>query len=273
MRAMRFHEYGGPSVIVEDDLPIPAPGPGEVLVRVAGTGFNPSEVGLRRGLLRGVFALDLPYTMGAEVAGTAGGERVVGRVDAGGAAAEYVVAPASVLVPAPKEVPLAWAAALPIAGLTAWQAIVEHAGVRAGHRVLINGAGGGVGGFAVQIARHLGAYVIAAASPRSAATVRAQGAHEVVGYGAAVEPVDVVIHLVPGPAEGLPEAGRLISATVPAGQHFVTRNDPGQLAELVALVDAGVIRPDVTTRPLADLAAVHRDAEARRLRGKTVLVP
>ncbi|MEO3818625.1 NADP-dependent oxidoreductase [Plantactinospora sp. B24E8] len=290
-----------------DDVPVPTPGPGEVLIQVAATSFNPSEVGLRRGLLRAVFALDLPYTLGVDVAGTvvaAGpevathkvGDRVVGRVDSGGTAAEYVVADADAVVPAPRTVPLAHAAALPIAGLTAWQAVYEHADLHPGQRVLVNGAGGGVGGFTVQLAGRAGARVIATASPRSADTVRQLGADQVVDYtGTALDraltgPVDVLLNLVPIDRTRAAEllrlvrpGGRLVSVTVPVEApaeglvtttHLVTRNEPAQLTELVKLVDSGELRLDIAaSRPLADLAGVHRDAEAGRMRGKTILVP
>ncbi|WP_428966786.1 NADP-dependent oxidoreductase [Micromonospora fluostatini] len=314
MRAMRIHEYGAASVIRADDVPRPVPGPGEVLIQVAATSFNPSDLGLRRGVLRSLFPLDLPYTLGAEVAGTvvavggaapvtsgngrqiAVGDRVVGRLDGGGAAAEYVTTPADALVAAPTGVPLAHAAAIPVAGVTAWQAVFEHAHIRAGQRVLVNGAGGGVGGFAVQLARHAGARVVATAAPRSAEVVRRLGAEQIVDYestplaDALDEPVDALLNLVvvrAGEAAVLPSlvrpGGVLVSVTVPvrlpAGSpvtatHFVARNEPRHLADLVRLVDAGSVRVDVSaTRPLADLAAVHRDAEAGRTRGKVVLVP
>nr|WP_089295751.1 NADP-dependent oxidoreductase [Actinoplanes regularis] len=276
MRAMRIHRHGGADVIQDDDIPRPAPGPDEVLIKVAATSFNPSDLGVRRGLL----PVELPCTLGCDVSGTvvATGDRVIGRVP--DASAEYVVAPAADLVPAPATIPLVNAAAIPVAGLTAWQAVFEHAEIRPGQRVLINGAGGGVGGFAVQLARYAGAYVIATASPRSAGTVREQGADEIVDYTTTPLPagVDVVLNLAhlepPRVAEISSLAPVLVSVTVPVGRHFVARNDPGQLAELVALIDAGVVRVDVAgCRPLTELAAVHRDAEANRLRGKTVLTP
>ncbi|MET7426988.1 NADP-dependent oxidoreductase [Dactylosporangium sp. NPDC005555] len=301
---MRIHSHGDPSVIRAEDVPRPAPGPGEVLIRVAATSFNPSDAGLRAGLLRSVFAIDLPWTLGGEVAGTvvstgagvsafAAGDAVIGRVDTGGTAAEYVTAAASTLVAAPTTVPLAHAAAVPIAGLTAWQAVFDHARLTPGRRVLVNGAGGGVGGFAVQLARHAGAHVIATAGPRSAATVRRLGADELIDYTttplALTEPVDAVLNLVAtgsSAATLLPlirPGGVLVSATVPfetppgspvPAVHFVARNDTAQLAALVKLIDAGTVQLDISaTRPLTDLPAVHRDAEAGRTRGKIVLVP
>ncbi|WP_214108028.1 NADP-dependent oxidoreductase [Acrocarpospora catenulata] len=304
MKAMRIHQYGDVSVIRHDDVPRPVPGDGQVLLHVAATSFNPSEIGLRRGLLRSVFPLDLPYTLGGDVAGVvaevgagvsafAVGDRVIGRLD-GGAAAEYAIAPAEVLVAAPASVPLAHAAAMPIAGVTAWQA-VEHADLKPGRRVLVNGTGA-VGRFAVQLAKHLGAYVIATAGPRGAEAVRRLGADRIVDYtttsvvDALDEPVDALLNFAvidsSQAAELVPlirPGGVLVSATVEVGQfataqlravRFVVRNDTDHLAALVKLVDAGVVRVDVAaSRPLTELPSVHREAETGRLPGKTVLVP
>ena len=304
---MRVHRYGAASVIRQDDVPRPDPSRGDVLIQVAATSFNPSDTGLRRGLLRSVFPLDLPYTVGGDVAGTvievgegvdtvAVGDRVIGRLDGGGAAAEYVAAPAGTVVAAPTAVPLAHAAAIPIAGLTAWQAVFEHAGVAPGQRILVNGAGGGVGGFAVQLARYAGAHVIATAGPRSAEVVRRLGADQIIDYTAVPladamdAPVDAILNLVAMSARQAADLVRLVrpggvvvSATVPvraptgsrmAAVHFVARNDTSHLAALVKLVDAGAVRVDIAaSRPLADLAAVHRDAESGHTRGKIILVP
>jgi len=300
MRAMRIHRYGEAAVIREEEVPRPVPGTGEVLIRVAATAFNPSDIGVRRGLLHGLLGLELPLTLGEEVSGTvvevgddvvtpAVGDRVIGRTP--GAAAEFVAAPAGLFVAAPTAVPLTHAAAIPVAGLTAWQAVFEHARLAPGQRVLINGAGGGVGGFAVQLAKHAGATVIATAGPRSADAVRELGADQLIDYtttpalAAAVDsPVDAVLHLVAGPPATLipllrPD-GVLVSVTEPLtapgvkAVHFVARNDPGDLAALVKLVDAGTVRVDISaTRPLADLAAIHREAEAGQTRGKIILLP
>ncbi|MFE2750898.1 NADP-dependent oxidoreductase [Actinosynnema sp. NPDC059335] len=268
MRSARIHAYGGPEVIVVDDVPIPEPGPGRVLVRVAATSFNPTEVAVRAGR----FALPLPHALGWDVAGTVDGAPVVGWIE--GAAAEYAVAPPERLVPAPRAIPLADAAALPLAGLSAWQMVVEHGGVRPGHRVLVNGAGGGIGGFAVQLAKHAGAHVTATASARSAAAVRALGADEVVGYGP-VGRFDVVLNLV-ADAEVARLGGVVVSATASDAPdaHFVTRFDADGLARLVDLVDRGVVAVDVSERhDLADLPELHRRAEAGDLRGKVLVTP
>ncbi|MFI8763686.1 NADP-dependent oxidoreductase [Streptomyces sp. NPDC053792] len=307
MTAARIHAFGDASVIRHDSVPRPRPGAGEVLLRVAATSFNPTEAALRAGMLQAFLPVDLPYTLGWDVAGTVAevgagveglcvGDRVVGRLDSGGAAAEYVRAPAALLVPAPASVPLASAAALPVAGLTAWQAVFEHGKVAAGQRVLVNGAGGGVGGFVTQLARHAGAVVIATASTRSAEAVLRQGAGRVIDYnagpvGAALDaPVDTLLNLVPlSPSDAAALAplvrpgGRIVSIATPiepapesgvTALHMVARNDVGDLAALVELVEGGVLGIDVSaSRPLADLAEVHRLGEAGRTRGKIVLSP
>ncbi|GAB4057544.1 NADP-dependent oxidoreductase [Catellatospora paridis] len=307
MMTARIHEYGAASVIRYEISARPRPGVGEVLLRVAATSFNPTEAALRAGLLQGLLPLDLPYTLGWDVSGTVTevgpgtpgivvGDQVIGRLDDAGAAAEYVLAPAAALVPAPSRIPLAHAAALPVAGLTAWQAVFEQGKVAGGQRVLVNGAGGGVGGFVTQLAKHAGAQVTATASARSADTVRGQGADHVIDYTAvpvvaALDGhVDTLLNLVPlrssdtaALASVVRPGGRIVSIATPieppAGAgitalHLVARNDVAHLAALVDLVDAGVVTVDISqTRPLADLAEVHRLSEAGLLRGKVLLIP
>lgn len=307
MMAARVHAFGGPDVIRYEHVPRPSPGPGEVLVRVAAAGFNPSDIGFRAGVMRDIVRLDLPFTLGSEAAGTIvetghGAERfdvgdhVIARVDNGGAAAEYLVASAARLVRAPAAIPLAHAAAIPVAGLTAWQALFEHAPLEPGTRVLINGAGGGVGMFAVQLARHAGAHVIATAGPRSSDRVRTYGAEQIIDYTRTPphqmldRPVDLVLNLAAIPDQAaaalcraIRPGGSLVSITVPVeppagtgvtATHFVARNDPAQLAELTTLIDTGVVRVDIAAaRPFAELSAVHRDAEAGRTSGKIILIP
>ena len=218
-------------------------------------------------------------------------------VTAPGAAAEYAAVPAEALAAAPRAVGLADAAALPSAGLTAWQSLFEHAKLTAGQSILINGAGGAVGGYAVQLAAHAGAIATATASARSTGRIRSYRADRIVDYtitplrqAVAGQQFDAVLNLVrTSPEEtaqlaGLvADGGAFVSTTTPgpedAGrgvrtvQMFV-RSDATQLAELVARVNAGDLQIDVAERrPLADLAAVHDQAVTGRLAGKTVLTP
>ncbi|QKV73593.1 NADP-dependent oxidoreductase [Amycolatopsis sp. Hca4] len=308
MKAVRFHEYGTPEVLRYEDVALPVPAAGQVRVRVAATSFNSVDGNIRGGFMQGPIPVALPHTPGLDVAGTvdalgegvgnvAVGDEVIGflPMDKPGAAAEYVLAPAEVLTPAPKSVPLADAAALPLVGLTARQALFDHGKLTTGQRVLINGAGGAVGSYAVQLAKGAGAHVVAMASPRSRAAVEAAGADEVVDHtagsvtAAVSEPVDLVLNLAPvDPAELaalltlVRPGGALVNTTVwmPApgddergvrGIDLFVRSDAGQLAQLVALVDAGELRVEVAERvALAELPALHARPAVH---GKVVVVP
>lgn len=310
MKAVRFHEYGGPDVLRYEDVPLPEPGAGQVRLRVAATSFNGVDANIRGGGMQGPIPVVLPHTPGIDVAGTVDalgegvitlqlGERVVGflpMVD-DGAAAEYVLAPAEILAVAPTSIPLADAAALPVVGLTAWQALFDHGQLAAGQRVLVNGAGGAVGHYAVQLAAAAGAHVIATASPRSSERVQAAGADEVVDHTATdvltavTEPVDLVLNLAPVEPAQLTAfvalvrpGGVVVSTTVwmPApsdeergvrGVDLFVRSDAAQLSELVARVDRGELRVDVARRvPLAGLAEVHTQAGAGAVSGKVVIL-
>ncbi|MDL5158434.1 NADP-dependent oxidoreductase [Actinomycetospora termitidis] len=310
MKAVRFHEYGAPDVLRYEDTETPVPGAGQVRVRVAATTFNPVDDGIRGGYLQGPFPVALPHTPGIEVAGTvdalgdgvdglAVGDAVVGFLPmvADGAAAEYVVAPAEVLVAAPSSVPLADAAALPMVGLTAWQALIDDAKLTAGQRLLVNGAGGAVGRFAVQLATQAGASVVATGSARTHDRLTSLGADEVVDHTASdvvtavAGPVDVLLNLAAVGADRLAELtglvadGGVVVNTVPqnpaAGDeardvravNVFVRSDAGQLAHLVELVDAGQLRIDVDRHvSLAELPAVHAEADAGTLRGRVVVL-
>ncbi len=309
MKAVRYDEYGNPQVMRYEDAAQPHPAAGQALIRVAATSFNAVDAAIRAGYLRQQFPVRFPHTPGIDVAGTVAelGEGVAGfgvgdaaigflPMTADGAAAEFVLAPADVLTAAPRTVPLADAAALPAAGLTAWQALFEHANLQAGQRVLINGAGGGVGGFAVQLAKGAGAFVIATASLRSTATVRSAGADQLVDYttttlsDAITEPVDVVLNLVRASEQDMAglvglvaPGGVLVTTTSPAQDdptrqvraiNMFVRSDAGELAAIVAKVDAGDLRIDISaTYPLSDIALAHEKGEAGQFRGKVLLVP
>ncbi|MEU8304770.1 NADP-dependent oxidoreductase [Actinomadura sp. NPDC048955] len=311
MKAVRFHEYGDPEVLRYEDVDLPVPRAGQVRVHVAATTFNGVDGNIRAGFMQDPMPLTLPHIPGLDVAGTVDalgegvggleiGDRIVGFlpfVD-DGAAAEYVLAPAGILAAAPTSIPLADAAALPLVGLTAWQALFDQAELKAGQRILISGAGGAVGGYAVQLAKAAGAYVIATGSPRSIERVKAAGADEVIDHTttevttAVTEPVAVLLNLAPiDPAEftalaGLVrDGGVVVSTTVwmpaPAdeergvrGIDLFVRSDAGQLSELVARVDRGALTVDVAERvALADLASVHARAAAGTLPGKVVVLP
>src|SRR6266851_3395698 len=310
MKAVRYHSYGDSGVLVYEEAERPVAGPGQVVLKVAGTAFNPLDVAIRAGFVQQVFPVAFPHVPNYDVAGViteAGdgvsdwnaGDAVVAflPMTAPGAAAEYAAAPAGALAAAPRTIELADAAALPSAGLTAWQSLFEYAGLKAGQSILVNGAGGAVGGYAVQLAAQAGATVTATGSARSAGRIRSYGADRIVDYTAtpllqavAGQQFDVVLNLVrTSPEEtaqlvGLvADGGAFVSTTTPgpedAGRGVRTvqvfaRSDAAQLAELVNRVDAGDLQIEVAgRRPLTDLAAVHDEAAAGRLAGKTVLTP
>ncbi|MFD7310670.1 NADP-dependent oxidoreductase [Promicromonospora sp. NPDC059942] len=309
MKAVRFHETGSAEVLRYEDADRPVPGAGEVLIRVAGSAFNPADGGIRGGFLP--FPVALPHVPGYDVSGTvdalgdgveglAVGQDVVGFIPmiADGSAAQYVVAPAADLVAAPTGIPLPDAAGLPSVALTASQALFEAGGLQAGQRVLINGAGGPVGGYAVQLARRAGAYVVATASPRSERAVKAAGADEVIDHtttsvlDAVTEPVDLLLNLAPITAEAFAALaarvrdGGVVVSTTPTvttpgdegrGVRAVTvflHPDADVLSGLVALVDSGDLHVEIARRvPLSELPEIHRQADAGQVHGKVVAVP
>ncbi|WP_193612939.1 NADP-dependent oxidoreductase [Nocardioides lijunqiniae] len=310
MKAVRFHEFGDPQVLRYEDVETPTPGPGQVRLRVAATTFNSVEGNIRAGYMQGPIPVALPHTPGLDVAGTvdalgegvsgwAVGDAVIGFLPmvGDGAAAELALAPAEALAAAPTSIPLTDAAALPLVGLTAWQALFEHAGLKAGQRILVNGASGAVGGYAVQLAHEAGAHVIATADQRSRQHVLDLGADEVVDHAATEvaaaidQPVDVLLNLAPiepqtfaALAARVADGGVVVSTTVwmpaPGDEargvraiDLYVRSDADQLAGLVERVDRGELRVDVAHRvPLADLVDVHTQAAAGTLSGKVVVL-
>ena len=309
MKAVQFHEVGGPEVLRYGEIEQPAPAAGEVRIRVAASAFNAADNGMRAGFLP--IPIVLPHVPGYDVSGVvdslgegveglAVGDAVFGflPMEKDGGAAEYVVAPADVLVKAPTSIPLEDAAALPSVALTAWQALFDDGGLQAGQRLLVVGAGGVVGKYAVRLAKRAGAYVVATASPRSAAAVRAAGADEVVDHtdtdllGAVPEQVDVLLNLAPiEPGEFaalvalVRDGGVVVSTTawMPAPDDagrgvrsavvFVLPNRD-RLAQLADLVDEGGLHVEVTRRiPLSELPALHAEASAGRVTGKVIVLP
>jgi NADPH:quinone reductase-like Zn-dependent oxidoreductase len=310
MKAVRYHSYGDSDVLVYEEADRPSAGAGQVVLQVAGAGFNPVDPSIRAGYFPEVFKLALPHIPNYDVAGViseigAGvngwnvGDAVVAflPIDKPGAAADYVAAPADALAAAPRSVELADAAALPSVGLTAWQALFEHVGLKPDQTILINGAGGAVGGYAVQLAAQAGAKVTATAGPGSRDRLRAYGADRIVDHDAtpvpdavAGERFDVLLNLVPPGPEDIARLLDLIvdggawANTIPPGVdgadrgvrtlQVFGRSDAEQLGELVSRIDAGDLKIHVAQRrPLAELRAVHEESEAGRLPGKTVLVP
>ncbi|MFC8507313.1 NADP-dependent oxidoreductase [Streptomyces sp. NPDC057411] len=305
MRAVVVERWGGPEQLVERETERPEPGLNEVLVRVHAAGVNPVDWKTRATGV--VIEWGAPPIVGWDVSGTVEavgpgvgifrpGDEVFGMPlfprQAGGYA-EYVVAPARHLAPKPASLSHVEAAALPLAALTAWQSLVDAARVRPGERVLVHAAAGGVGHFAVQIAKARGAYVIGTASAAKHELVRELGADEVIDYREvrfedAVLDVDVVIDALGGETaerslKVLRPGGRLITlpsgddvpAVVPDGvraSFVLVEPDHLGLREITALVESGALRPVVdTVLPLSEAAKAHELGERGRTTGKIVL--
>ncbi|MET9466896.1 NADP-dependent oxidoreductase [Streptomyces sp. NPDC006544] len=304
MRAMVVSEWGGPETLVEREIERPEPGLSEILVRVHAAGVNPVDWKTRAS--GALIAWGEVPVVGWDVSGTVEavgpgvtlyrpGDEVYGMPrfprQAGGYA-EYVVGPARHFARKPASLDHVQAAALPLAALTAWQALVDTAAIAPGQRVLVHAAAGGVGHLAVQIAKARGAYVIGTASAAKHGLLRELGADELVDYRSAdftevVSDVDVVIDALGGDTgerslKVLKPGGHLVTLPAPddvptdaAGVHTgwtLVEPDFRGLVEIASLVEEGKLRPVVeTVLPLAEAARAHETGELGRTTGKIVL--
>jgi NADPH:quinone reductase-like Zn-dependent oxidoreductase len=276
MRALRFHQFGGPEVLqFDDDVPTPEPKEGQIQVRVSGAGINPVDWKLREGYLQAYFPVDLPAGVAWEFSGTvsrlgpgvtgfAVGDEVYGHSHQG-TIAEYTVASVDGVARKPFSMDLPDAAAVPLAATTAYQALFETAGLQAGQRILIQAAAGGVGTFAVQLAKWKGAYVIGTASAKNHHLLRELGCDEVIdyrttAYETAVKGVDVVLESIGGDENMtkslsvLKPGGILVSISSAeptaeaeaqgkrAAYHFM-RQDAGDLSTIADLIQDLKVRP------------------------------
>jgi len=305
MRSVAINAFGGADVLEVAESETPVPGEGEVLVRVHAAGVNPIDYKTRagQGVTRGWQGSPFPLVLGWDISGVverpAGdfktGDAVYGMVrfpGRGSAYAEYVAAPVTDVAPKPHSINHIHAAAVPLAALTAWQALFVAGGLESRQTVLIHAGAGGVGHFAVQLAKWKGATVIATASARNADFVASLGADRVIDYGAedfadAAKDVDLVFHTIAADKRAqsfrtLKPGGMLVSITgqippeeIPQGLRagFVSvRPSAPQLIELARLIDAGRLRPFIEqTYRLADAAQAHRHVEGGHTRGKVVL--
>ncbi|MGB8941412.1 MAG: NADP-dependent oxidoreductase [Streptomyces sp.] len=307
MRAIGQDSFGGPDVLKIVEVPRPVPGPAEVLVRVRAAGVNPTDWWHRA---TGGLAGDVPIRLGWDVSGVVEavgpgvtlfgpGDEVFGmprQPAPAGTYAEYVVSPARHLTDKPPVLSHVEAAALPLAALTAWQALVDTADVRPGHRVLVHAAAGGVGHLAVQIAKARGAHVIGTARTANHDFVRGLGADEVIDYTradftTAARDVDVVIDTIggdygPRSLKTLRPGGIVVSLASPAEAHLadraralglrsifmITEADQAGLKEIASLAASHRLRVRVDTAlPIEQAAKAHEIGETGRTAGKIVL--
>ncbi|MGP4102003.1 NADP-dependent oxidoreductase [Nonomuraea sp. KM90] len=309
MRAISQDALGGPDVLKTVEVDKPVPGPTEVLVRVEAAGLNPTDWKTRA--TGGILRMAPPFVLGYDVSGVVEGsgvgqalykpgDEVFGMLrypQGHGAFAEYVTAPSRHFVRKPEGVDHVQAAALPLAALTAWQALVDVAGLRAGRRVLIHAAAGGVGHLAVQIAKARGAYVIGTASAAKHDFLRGLGADELVDYrttdfAEVVRDVDVVLETIGGDygtrsLRTMREGGTIVSlalSLLDPGLHaraaelgirseaILVEPDQAAMRALAALVEAGRLRAEIAAAlPLAEAAKAHELGETNRTTGKIVL--
>ncbi len=310
MRVAEYDRYGGAEVLEVRERPRPVPGPGQVLIRVHAAALNPKDLLIRAGKFRWLSGRRFPRRTGYDWAGEvaelgrgvddlAVGERALGMIQAmaGGACAEYVVAERGELTRCPPGLPWPEAAALPLAGLTALQALRDLARLRPGQRLLINGASGGVGTLAVQVGKALGAHVTAVAGASSGALVAGLGADDVLDHARddlarPAAPYDVVFDVFGNRSlaalrPALTAHGTYVT-TVPSpravvahlttrlggrrGRLVVVRSRTADLDALLALHARGALRAVIDRRyPLAAIADAHRHLGTRHARGKVVL--
>ncbi|HEY6568440.1 MAG TPA: NADP-dependent oxidoreductase [Actinomycetota bacterium] len=292
MRAVQLHEAGDPASLTLERIPIPTLSGGEVLVRVIAAAITKDELGWPEDRLPATPSWEVSGVVDAtapDVTGFAVGDGVYA-LTTSGAAADFVVVPVGILAPKPTVLGHAGSAAVPMAGLTSWQALIDQGELEEGQRVLILGATGGVGHITTQLARSRGATVVGTASSEDADRARGFGAHEVVDRNTALEdtvaPVDLIIDTVGGDAATrsvsvLRPGGRFVSvAEEPAAEvtdrfratYFVVEPDGAQLVELAGLVDEGELRPEIDSRfPLSEARAAFERVQATGKRGKVVL--
>jgi NADPH:quinone reductase-like Zn-dependent oxidoreductase len=289
MRAVRLRAPGGPEQLAIEEIDRPRPDRGEALVRVHAAAITRDELQWPVDRLPAIPSYELSGVVeqvGAGVTGVAAGDEVFAFIpsDRDGVAADYTALPAELLVAKPRAFGHAESAAIPLPALSAWQGLFDHGRLGAGERVLIHGAAGGVGTFAVQLARARGAHVIGTASAANLGLVRELGAHEAVDAATRFEDAVEPVHLVFDTAGGerlrrsvavLRAEGRLVSvAEKPpdGGVYFIVEPNRDQLTSIASLADAGELRPPpVEIFPLASARdAFTRSLEPRR-RGKVVL--
>jgi len=306
MQAIQIQEFGDPQVLQVKEISIPAPGPGELLVRVHAAAVNPVDTSIRAGRAGGLSGASLPYVPGFDVSGTVtaiGSDVVNFKVDdevfamvdlrRGGAYAEYAIVLENEAALKPTRVNHAEAAAIPLVALTAWQALFEVAKLQKGQTILIHAGAGGVGSIAVQLAKWRGAHIIATASDYNHNFLRELGVDVPVDYRTQnfedfASDVDVVLDPIGGDTQvrslqilkeggilvsivGLTSEGRNPSRNVRATSILVRPNSV-QLSEIGGLIQNGIINPIVSYRfPLEQAPLAHEQSQTRRTRGKIVI--
>jgi NADPH:quinone reductase-like Zn-dependent oxidoreductase len=306
MKAIRIHNYGGPEVLRYEDAPRPRVKNGEVLIRVHAAGVNPLDWKVRAGDLKKFIQHKLPLIPGWDVSGVVAevgagvsqfkkGDEVFAMADPtrDGAYADYIAIHATALGLKPKSLHHVRAAATPVSVLTAWRSLFDLGHLESGQRILIHGGSGGVGHFAVQLAKWKGAYVVATASTENQELLRKLGADEAIDYTTqkfedVAHNIDIVLDTIGGETQQrswlvLNKAGALISLVQPPSEQkanqFRVRGmmssvqpNGAQLSAIAKLIDSAKLRPIIDRiLPLSEARRAHELSESRHVRGKIVL--
>jgi len=304
MKAIVAHQYGGPEVLKLEDVPVPEPKDDQILVRVIASGVNPADPLILSGKFADRFGTKLPLTLGYDMAGVVAkvgkqvrtlkvGDPVYAYLLFGGGWAEYCLSTEVESAPKPKSLSFVEASAVPLAALTAWQAVSDQAIIDTGQTILIHGGSGGVGSFAIQIAKARGARVIATASTANQDLLKQLGADVAIDYTKQkfediAHDVDFVLDTVGGytlaRSYGVVKKGGMIITIVskcdPAelqkhqiqGKSLSSHPDSAELGAIRNLIDSGKIKPVVSqVLPLTDAAKADAQAETHHTRGKIVL--
>lgn len=301
MKAVRIHTFGDPEVLHLEEVDTPKPKPGEVLVKVGAAGVNPVDYKIREGKYPRIVSAQLPIILGRDVCGTVEqaadgsalrpGDDIYALLDwTLGGYAQYVALPASLCVARPANLSVVECGAVPLAALTAWQGLFDHAGLETGQSVLIHAGAGGVGHFAIQFAKHRGARVLTTVSAENLQFIRGLGADVAIDYRnqrfeELTRDIDVVFDLVGGDTRarswsvlrpggilvstlGQPDEGEASKHRVRA-TGYMARPNQAELAEIGRLLEGGKVRPTVTkTFGLEEAPRAHRYLETEHPRGK-----
>lgn len=306
MKAVQIHHYGGPEALVYEDVPMPAINDDDVLIKVEATSINPIDWKVRSGLRKDPNR-HLPLILGWDVSGVIErlgknvtdfqpGDQVYSRPDVtrNGAYAEYIAVRASEIALKPQSLEYSKAAAVPLAGITAWQGLFTHGKLQKGQKVLIQGASGGVGTLAVQLAKWAGAYVIGTASAKNVEFLRQLGADEVIDYEKEhfenkLHNIDLVFDTIGGDTQikslnvlkpegilvstvGIKDEG-MVKARGITGIAYMAQSSAEQLHQLAQLIDQGRLMPIISkTFPLREAAEAQIESEEGHTRGKIVLI-
>ncbi|RXZ02059.1 NADP-dependent oxidoreductase [Fictibacillus sp. S7] len=308
MKAIIINDYGGRDQLVEKNVNTPKPGPKDVLIEVYSTSVNPVDWKIREGYLKDNLQLKFPVVLGWDAAGVVKetgsavtkfktGDEVFTRpaTERDGTYAELLAADEELVALKPKNLTFKEAASIPLVGLTAWQCLVDFAQIKEGQRVLIHAGGGGVGSFAIQLAKAKGAYVISTGSEDSESIIRESGADEFINYKSqdftkAVQPVDIVFDTIGGDVQKnsykvIKPGGVLVSIVSPPVQKDATNHsvkagfvfldpDGKELAEIGKLIEEGKIQPFVgEIFPLTQegVRAAHDLSESHHAKGKIII--